>query len=207
LHDSLGQDLLVIKNWIAYGLSTLDKDNPARETLEEISAATAHAVEGCREIAYNLRPHQMDYIGLTEALRAMLKRIGQASGLRIEARLDDLTGALPKEAEINLFRIVQESLNNIVKHAHATEVLVAVRRDFSADNGQPSRVVVEIRDNGRGFDSATLAQAQRGMGLSGITERAQMLGGAAVIDAAPGRGATVVVTLPVASTAEIFPHE
>ena len=207
LHDGLGQDLLVIKNWIAYGLSTLDEGNPARETLEEISTATAHAIEGCREIAYNLRPHQMDYIGLTEALRAMLKRAGQASGLRIEARLDDLTGALPKEAEINLFRIVQESLNNIVKHAHATEVSVAVRRDFSDSNEQPPRVVVEIRDNGRGFDPATLTQAQRGMGLSGIVERAQMLGGAAVIDAAPGRGATVVVTLPVASTAESFPHE
>ncbi|MGH9846425.1 MAG: sensor histidine kinase, partial [Blastocatellia bacterium] len=178
-----------------YGLSTLDEDNPAHETLEEISTATSHAVEDCREIAYNLRPHQMDYIGLTEALRAMLKRVGQASGLRIEASLDDLTGALPKEAEINLFRIVQESLNNIVKHAHATEVSVAVRRDFSASDGQSPRVVVEIRDNGRGFDPATLAQAQRGMGLSGITERAQMLGGAAVIDAAPGRGTNVVVTL------------
>ncbi len=202
LHDGLGQDLLVIKNWIAYGLSTLDEGDPARETLEEISTATAHAIEGCREIAYNLRPHQMDYIGLTEALRAMLKRAGQASGLRITARLDDLTGALPKEAEINLFRIVQESLNNIVKHAHATEVSVAVHRDFAATTGEPPRVVVEIHDNGRGFDPATLAQAQRGMGLSGIVERAQMLGGAAVIDAAPGRGATVTITLPVASTAE-----
>jgi ligand-binding sensor domain-containing protein/signal transduction histidine kinase len=195
LHDSLGQDLLVIKNWISFGLATLDHDSPVRETLDEISEATAHAIEGCREISYNLRPHQMDYIGLTEALRAMLNRVAQASGLHIKEELADLSGVFPKDAEINLFRIVQESLNNIVKHAKATEVTVTVRRDLSSDNGQSRRAVIEIHDNGRGFEPASLTQAHRGMGLSGILERAQMLGGEAVIDSAPGRGTTVRVSI------------
>ena len=206
LHDGLGQDLLVIKNWVAFGQATLEAGNPARETLNEISVATSQAVENCRELAYDLRPHQMDYIGLTEALRAMIGKVGQASGLRIETQLDDLTGTLPKEAEINLFRIVQESLNNIVKHARATEALVVVRHEFGNGNGESPRVVVEIHDNGCGFDPAALAQKSRGMGLSGITERAQMLGGTALIDSAPGRGVTVYVTLPIVSTNGNFEH-
>lgn len=195
LHDSLGQDLLVIKNWIAYGLATLEAGNPAREALEEIAAATTHAIEGCREIAYNLRPHQMDYIGLTEALRAMMNKVAQASGLHLEMQLDDLTGALPQDAEINLFRIVQESLNNIVKHARATAVTIEVRREFGAGNGHRPRILLQIRDNGCGFDPLALQQRERGMGLSDLTERAQMLGGTALIDSSPGRGTTVSVTV------------
>lgn len=202
LHDSLGQDLLVIKNWIAYGQATLDKADPARETLEEISAATARAIESCREITYDLRPHQMDYIGLTEALRAMLNKVSQASGLQIEVQLDDLTEALPKEAEINLFRIVQEGLTNIVKHAHATQATVRVHRELVAQKGQPPRIEVEIRDNGCGFDPLILRQAPHGMGLSGIVERARMLGGVATINSAPGLGTTISLTLPILAAAE-----
>ncbi|MBL8206065.1 MAG: hypothetical protein JNM09_17645 [Blastocatellia bacterium] len=207
LHDSLGQDLLVIKNWIAYGQTTFDKNDPARETLEEISAATARAIESCREITYDLRPHQMDYIGLTEALRAMVNKVAQASSLQIEMQLDDLTEALPKEAEINLFRIVQEGLTNIVKHAHATKATVLVQRELVSSKGQPPRLVIEIRDNGCGFDPLVLRQTPHGMGLSGIVERAQMLGGVATIQSAPGRGTTISLTLPIVTAAGSFAPE
>ena len=195
LHDSLGQDLLVIKNWGLVGLTTTEKDNPAHEMLTVITEATAHAIEDCREISHNLRPHQLDFIGLTEALRAMINKVANSSGLQIEAQLDDLTGALPKEAEINLYRIVQESLNNIVKHARARRVKIAVQKEVVPANGRAPRTIVRIEDDGRGFDPATLANGKRGLGLSSITERARMLGGAVVIDSAPGRGTAVTVTL------------
>lgn len=205
LHDSLGQDLLVIKNWIVYGQATLDKNNSARETLEEISTATTHAIESCREITYDLRPHQMDFIGLTEALRAMANKVAQSSGLQIDLQLDDLAEALPKEAEINLFRIVQEGLTNIVKHAHATHATVRVQRE--AANVKLPRVEIEIRDNGCGFDPLELKQMPPGMGLSSIIERAQMLGGVAIINSAHGQGTMISLTLPILATIENIASE
>ena len=192
LHDSLGQDLLVIKNWAMVGLTTTEEHNEAREMLTEIADATTHAIEDCREISHNLRPHQLDFIGLTEALRAMIKKVANSSGLQIETRLDDLNGALPDEAEINLYRIVQESLNNIVKHARANHVKLDVRKEH---NGHTARTIVRIEDNGRGFDLAALANGKRGLGLSSITERARMLGGEMAIDSLPGRGTIITVTL------------
>lgn len=195
LHDSLGQDLLVIKNWALVGLTTTEADNPAHEMLTEIADATSHAIEDCREISHNLRPHQLDFIGLTEALRAMLNKVASSSGLQIDAQLDDLTGTLPKEAEINLYRIVQESLNNIVKHARATQVKIAVQKAQMSVPGRVPHTIIYIEDNGRGFDPAALSNGKRGLGLSSITERARMLGGEVVIESAPGRGTVVTVTL------------
>lgn len=199
LHDSLGQDLLVIKNWALVGLTTTDADNPAREMLAEITEATSHAIEDCREISHNLRPHQLDFIGLTEALRAMIHKVANSSGLQIAAQLDDLTGALPKEAEINLYRIVQESLNNIVKHARARQVKIAVQKEQVFAKGGAPRAIVRIEDDGRGFDLTALATGKRGLGLSSITERARMLGGKVLIDSAPGRGTSVTVIVTIDS--------
>ncbi len=195
LHDSLGQDLLVIKNWALVGLTTTEEDNSAREMLTEIADATSHAIEDCREISHNLRPHQLDFIGLTEALRAMINKVANSSGLQIETQLDDLTGALPKEVEINLYRIVQESLNNVVKHARARRVKIAVQKELVSANGRAPQTLVRIEDDGRGFDPAALANGKRGLGLSSITERARMLGGEVLIDSTPGRGTTVTVTI------------
>lgn len=195
LHDSLGQDLLVIKNWALVGLTTTEEGNSAREMLTEIADATTHAIEDCREISHNLRPHQLDFIGLTEALRAMINKVANSSGLQIEPQLDDLAGALPKEVEINLYRIVQESLNNVVKHARARCVKIVVRKEFVSTEGRVPRTLVRIEDDGRGFDPSALVNGKRGLGLSSLTERARMLGGEVLIDSSPGRGTTVTVTI------------
>lgn len=195
LHDSLGQDLLVIKNWALVGLTTTEEDNSAREMLSEIADATSHAIEDCREISHNLRPHQLDFIGLTEALRAMINKVANSSGLQIEAQLDDLAGALPKDVEINLYRIVQESLNNVVKHARARQVKIAVQKELVSANGHKPKTFLRIEDDGRGFDPSALANGKRGLGLSSLTERARMLGGEVLIDSLPGRGTTVTVTI------------
>ena len=195
LHDSLGQDLLVIKNWALVGLTTTEEENPAREMLSEIADATSQAIEDCRSISHNLRPLQLEYVGLTEALRGMIKRVADSSGLEIETRLDDLTDALPQEAEINLYRIVQESLNNIVKHARAGRVKIEVRQESAPDAKRASGIVIQIEDDGCGFDPAALTNGKRGLGLSSIAERSRMLGGEVVIDSTPGHGTVVTVTL------------
>lgn len=128
----------------------------------------------------------------------MINKVANSSGLHIESHLDDLTGALPSEAEINLYRIVQESLNNIVKHARASRVKIAVWQESAPDaerSKHASRIVVQIEDDGCGFDPATLTREKRGLGLSSITERSRMLGGEVAIDSSPGQGTGITVIL------------
>ncbi|MEP7336209.1 MAG: histidine kinase [Acidobacteriota bacterium] len=121
LHDGLGQNLLTIKNWARMGLKMLPADNAAQPLLTEIADTTALTIEDVRELARNLRPSQLERMGLTSTLDYMLRNVARASGIAFAAELDDIDGLLPPEAEINLFRVVQECANNIVKHSGATE--------------------------------------------------------------------------------------
>jgi ligand-binding sensor domain-containing protein/signal transduction histidine kinase len=191
LHDSLGQNLLIIKNRALIGTQTYPDSESAKEQFDEISAVSSQAIDEARAIAYNLRPHQMDRLGLTKAIKVMLRKVGEASEIRFTTEIDDLDGAFPKEMEINLYRIVQESVNNIVKHSAATEAAVVIKR-------QGRVVQVKIEDNGQGFklDAERVSErGERGFGLTGIAERAGMLGGQPIIRSTPGQGTTISVTL------------
>lgn len=183
LHDSLGQHLSVINNLALLWLHQHADDDG--EPMRKISATTMQAIREVKEISYNLRPHQLGRIGLTKAIEALLKKAEQASGIRFVAALDDLRGALPPETDINFYRIVQECVNNILKHSEATEATVTIRRE--AD-----RLRLTIRDNGKGF---TPGGEGSGFGLLGIRERAQLLGGQAVIQSAPGQGTTTTLEI------------
>jgi signal transduction histidine kinase/ligand-binding sensor domain-containing protein len=185
LHDSIGQSLAIIKNRAALSLSRTGDHEAAVEQLGEISEAASHAIEEVREIAHNLRPIQLDQLGLTKAIQSMLERASDPETLRIAYDLDPLEGVLDKEQEINLYRIVQEAIANVIKHAGATEASVALkRRDRSVE--------VVVRDNGKGF---AVGEGRRGFGLLGITERARMLGGEPVVNSTPGRGTSISVSI------------
>jgi signal transduction histidine kinase len=140
-----------------------------------------------KEISYNLRPYQLDRIGLNKAIETLLKSAEAASGIRFVATIDDLEEALPKESEINFYRIAQECVNNILKHSQATEATVTIRR-------LGNRLKVTIQDNGKGFTPGAQGNAH-GFGLQGIAERAQLLGGEAVIHSSPGHGATTTLEI------------
>ena len=187
LHDSIGQSLAIIKNRAALSLSRPADHERALEQLGEIGDAAAHAIEEVREIAYNLRPLQLDQLGLKMSIESMLKK-ASGGGLRVSYDIDGIAGAFAKEQEINLYRIVQEALGNVIKHAEATEARVTARRVGRA-------VEVTVRDNGKGFaaDGAGGPKPRRGFGLHGIEERARMLGGQATFESAPGQGTTVRV--------------
>jgi signal transduction histidine kinase len=106
-------------------------------------------------------------------------------------QLDHIDDLFPKEAEINLYRIVQESVNNILKHSHASRATIAVKREAHI-------LLVTVADNGKGFDSEDNAEAdpqRQGFGLTGILERARMLGGKPLIHSAPGKGTTISLRL------------
>lgn len=195
LHDSLGQDLLVIKNRALLGLQNPTVTVPALEQFDEISRVASHTLEEVRDISHNLRPYQLDRLGLTKALQAMVGQVSRASGIPITIGLDSLDKVLLPPQEIHFYRIVQELLNNLVKHSHASTARVAVR--LSA-----SRIMLAVEDDGCGFDTARLSMAseQQGLGLTGMTERVRLLGGTVRCDSRPAGGTRWSIEIPATSS-------
>ena len=103
------------------------QDGEARKQFDEIGATVAQTLEEVRTIAYNLRPHHLEQLGLTTTIRAMVEKSAESSGIVMIADLDDLDGVFPPEQEITIYRIIQESVNNVIKHANAREARIAVR--------------------------------------------------------------------------------
>lgn len=195
LHDSIGQNLLIIKNRALLGLTESAPQSVSIEQLNEISAAATQSIEEVRVIAGNLRPYKLDRLGLTKALESIVDQARNSSEIEFSSEIDQVNGVFSKEAEINLFRIVQESINNVLKHSQATSVRVIVKREGHS-------VQLEIHDNGVGFDAATMeSSSQRGFGLAGIAERVRILGGKSSLRSTPGHGTTinVRVDLPIDS--------
>lgn len=193
LHDGLGQDLLIIKNRALLGLNLEPADESVREQLEEISTGTSAAIEGVRDISWNLRPYQLDELGLSKAIESIINRASRSSEARFTHEIDDLDKLFEPESEINLYRIVQECINNILKHSKATEARVIIWREAS-------NLSLTVSDNGQGFDMESLAardgkQGQRSFGLTGLNERARMLGGRLAVQTAPGQGTNVTLTI------------
>ena len=190
LHDSLGQTLLIIKNRSLLASLTPQEAAAAKRQFDEITSSTTQAIEEVRQIAHNLRPYHLDNLGLTNSLEAMIDKVESVSGIRFSYDIAPLDGALPQEGEINLYRIIQEAINNIVKHSQATRARVEVARD---ERG----IYLTIRDNGQGFDlkATTAERRRRGFGLNGIAERVRMLGGTYHLDSAPSAGTTLTVEL------------
>lgn len=187
LHDGLGQDLLIIKNWAMLGLKN---GTDSRRQLSEISETASAAIDEVREIAYNLRPFHLDELGLTKAVESMLDRISKVSTIEFSWETDSVDGFFPRDAEINFYRIVQECVNNIVKHSGAARACVKIERDAEG-------LQILIEDDGRGFDTISMASkraSQSGFGLAGINERVRILGGKLSINSAAGEGTSVKLT-------------
>jgi signal transduction histidine kinase/ligand-binding sensor domain-containing protein len=184
LHDSIGQRFVAIKNLGYLGLQSID--DGARTRLSQITGLASAGIDETREIAYDLRPVILDRLGLTKAIAEVLKTIASSAPLHIHSTLDDIDAAIPPDLQINMYRIVQEAFSNVLKHASATEVHLAMLNL----NGN---VLLTIQDNGHGFSTI---HKTPGFGLTGISERAQLLGG--TLDYTSGTsGTTLKVTIPV----------
>ena len=190
LHDSIGQSLAMIKNSAVYGSTTANSLSEAKEQLAEISGASAQAISEVREIAYNLRPYLVDRLGLTKAIIELLEKVEDSTGLEIDDEIEDIDDIFDKEAEISIYRIIQESLNNILKHADATVVRVSIVKSERS-------VKIEIADNGKGFDVSATDETKRrgGFGLLGMNERVRMLGGTIAIESGADKGAKIEIEL------------
>ena len=188
LHDSLGQDLLLIANRLQLALGKPEVPPALCAELEGIGALAAQAVAEVRRISHALRPPQLDHLGLTRALRAMLDSVARTAGFRLSCRVEDIDGVYPAELEANWYRILQEGLNNnILKHARARNVDVVLEHDVRA-------IRLIVADDGRGFVPTDAAD---GIGLRNIAERARILGGELRIDSAPETGTRLEITAPL----------
>ncbi|MGD1089464.1 MAG: PAS domain S-box protein [Verrucomicrobiota bacterium] len=192
LHDSLGQNLLLIKNRTQLELTKKNLSDDMREPFQSISDIASQAIAEARHIAHDLHPHQLDLLGLTRALRALIDNTGESSGMVIDGKFDSVDDLFSREAATNIYRIVQESLNNILKHSHAKNAGITLERDVH-------EVVLKIEDDGCGFKTDKAENGGKGLGLKNIVERVRMLGGKIKLDSQPAHGTRIEITIPISA--------
>ena len=189
VHDEAGQILVAV--YLALAEITPELSPALQVKINEVTNLLHQVEDQLRALSHELRPTILDDLGLVPAVRFLTDRASKRFGLsiRIEASLQ----CRPFPAvETALYRIVQEALNNIVKHSHARNVWVQLD-----DHGK--RMVCSIRDDGIGFHAQTrlTERGKKGLGLIGMQERLSPLGGTLQIDSEPGRGTTLLITLPM----------
>ena len=193
LHDEIGQVLTVVRINLE-SLKRSAETGSAPQALDESLMIVDEALERVRELSLNLRPSVLDNLGLSSALRWYVDRYARRSGIIADLKSDLEDGTrLRLELETACFRIVQEALTNVVRHARATHVLVRINRS----NGN---LHLKVKDNGVGFDVQTLLKdwpPALALGLRGMEERAAAVQGRLKIDSAPMRGTEISVSFPL----------
>jgi two-component system sensor histidine kinase UhpB len=190
LHDELGQRLSALKLDLATLLPHVDAGAAAvRERLRALMAEVDGAIAATRRIATDLRPAMLDDLGLTAAVEWLAADWARRATLKVEHRLEAVDAWLAKEAATTIYRIVQEGLTNVSRHADATQVLIELQREGHD-------LVLRIADDGHGLAPGD-TDKRSSSGLAGIRERARILGGSASLRNRPGGGCLLEVTLPL----------
>jgi signal transduction histidine kinase len=190
LHDGAGQTLtsLLVR------MKTLEKSNlpERRQALENMQEIVSQTIEEIREISYRLRPVVLEQFGLPLALQTLTQETAKNSGLQISCQCQLADADLPEEIEMTLYRIAQEGLTNVLKHANARSVKLELRRDEQS-------IHLCIEDDGIGFDPniPPASNGKRHLGLLSMQERAEILGGTVDVYTAPGQGTALEVVIPL----------
>jgi signal transduction histidine kinase len=195
LHDEMGQALTAISLNVTSACEALPPDiSPGiKERLAEASWLADQTLEQVRELSLNLRPPMLDDLGLVPTLLWYIKRYTQRVNMEVNFETVGLEDRMASILETAVYRIVQEALTNIAKHAQ-TAKNVQIRLERSA-----TAIVVRIKDDGRGFDIAKIMGDQtpgNGIGLLGMQERVKLLGGNFNIESQPGQGTCLSITIP-----------
>jgi signal transduction histidine kinase len=186
LHDQTGQELTSV----IFGLKAVEEapDEASRAAaVEQVRAQVLETLQDVRRLAVELRPKALDDYGLVAAIERLVQTFAEQVGIRVEFEPNLPGGRLATEVETALYRMVQEALTNIAKHAQAGEVSIVLTRSADA-------VSAIVEDDGRGFD---MREAREGMGLDGMRERLGLLDGKLKIESGPGKGTTLVAEVPV----------
>jgi signal transduction histidine kinase len=194
LHDETSQSLTSLK----MGLQVIEKEADRRVRLTEqvrnLQALADETLESLHHLAVNLRPASLDHLELVDALTGLIESIKQRSGIIAHFKTMGAVQAalLTEEMEASIYRIVQESLTNVIRHAQAAHVDIILE-------WQDEKVVVIIEDDGIGIDMQKARESGH-LGLIGMQERAEMLGGRLLVDSTPQVGTTLVVEIPYADS-------
>jgi signal transduction histidine kinase len=189
LHDEVGPSLssvLLMLDALAAAVP-----DAAKRRIAETAAAVRGVIESVRNLSFTLRPSLLDDYGLDSALRRYLERLGEHAPMTIDYRFVAAPDAarLSEAIETTLYRIVQEAVNNVLKHAAARCVSVVIYVN-------PDECRALIEDDGAGFDPASEAVTRRGVGLIGMRERAELVGGSLAVEAVAGEGTTLSIRIP-----------
>jgi PAS domain S-box-containing protein len=194
LHDDTIQALVVLSRQLD-DLSSSGKgfSKDIRVVLENLWQQTNNIIQGVRRLSQDLRPPALDRLGLLPALEWLVTDVSQYSGISIKLHVVGVERRLPQEAELMLFRIAQEALRNMWRHSQATETELLVEFDMT-------KIKITIKDNGKGFDlPKSVGDLTRSgkLGLAGMQERVQLLGGNITVESKPGKGTSITVEAPI----------
>jgi PAS domain S-box-containing protein len=191
LHDEIGQALTGVQLNLQMLNDVIDSEN--QDTLEETMHAIELVLEQVRDLSRTLRPSMLDDFGLAPALKWYLERQAKRAGFQAEFHADLAEPRLPEEVETVCFRVAQEALTNVVRHAHARHVRIDLRQE-------PTHLVMIIADDGEGFDPVTALQnasAGSSFGVLGMRERVTLIGGDIEIQSAPQHGTQISIRIPL----------
>ena len=192
LHDEASQALTSLK----VGLHLLERDAKQPEAviagIAELKLMADEILENLHRLAMDLRPASLDHLGLVPALRQYLESVSDKQGLTIQFETTGFNERLPLDVETALYRIVQETMTNVIRHAQATRVDVILER-------RQDKIIMIVEDNGVGFDISSVVNGHR-LGIVGMRERAEMFGGEFTVERTAGTGTTVLVEVPYANS-------
>jgi signal transduction histidine kinase len=192
LHDDTVQSLIAIGQRLELIKGVLDNPAEARPRLSELRTMVTGAIASVRQFSRDLRPLTLEDLGLAAAIQYLVNQLSQSEGIKVDLEIEGEIEGLSNDMEIAIYRILQETLNNVKKHAEATEVEVLAQ--FTR-----RQIKVTVRDNGRGFEvpeAITDLASYGSFGLMGLHERAQLFGGEITVRSQPGKGTTVQMSMP-----------
>ncbi len=188
LHDDTAQRLATLMLRVRL-LTHIHEDGRRNLAMEQLREDLLETAEGVKRIARGLRPPELEEVGIVTAIQAHLRDLRDGAGFEVEARFEPVDDLLEDDVKLALYRILQESLSNALRHSGAGRATLSVK--VSGDH-----VVALVEDRGRGFSAARASAGGGGLGLIGMQERAVMLGGRVTVDSTPGQGTRVRVELP-----------
>ncbi len=189
IHDSLGQQISAIKFYIGTSVNMV-KEQKQKEILLKSNDALVRVLADMRNICFNLMPKTLETFGLRQAIKELCNQTSLVEHLEFNIRDDNHFPKLNKSLEIAVFRIVQEFINNAIKHGQASKIVIVFRH-------QLQHAYITLKENGKGFDMKKITS--RGMGLTNVQSRVQSYNASVQISSAPGKGTKYELTLPINS--------
>ena len=192
LHDDTVQSLIAIGQRIELIKTTLDDPTETRSRLTELRTMVTGTIASVRQFSRDLRPLALEDLGLVAAMQYLVNQLAQSEGIKVNLKIDGDIEGLPTDMEVAIYRILQETLNNIRKHAHASEA--SVHAQFTK-----RQIKLTIQDNGQGFEvpeAITDFASDGSFGVMGLHERAQLFGGEVSVKSQPGKGTIIQMVMP-----------